>query len=126
VKVRPQQEFVVGGFTSGEGSRRNRLGALLIGFYEDDGRLHFAGKVGTGFDAAELDRLDPLLRRRVRQTSPFDPPPPRPIARQATYVEPDLVVEVAFGEWTGDGRLRHPAYLGQRDDKQPADVVRES
>lgn len=125
VKVRPQQELVVGGWTEGEGSRRNRLGALLVGYY-DDGVLRYAGKVGTGFDEAELERLDPLLRGLARATSPFDPPPPRPIARRAHYVEPELVVEVQFGEWTGDGRLRHPSYLGQRFDKDPEEVVRES
>jgi bifunctional non-homologous end joining protein LigD len=125
VKVRPQQEFVVGGWTSGEGSRADLLGALLVGYY-DDGVLRYAGKVGTGFGEVELRRLDPLLRASPIDESPFDPPPPRDIARRAHYVEPTMVVEVAFGEWTGDGRLRHPAYLGARDDKQPHEVVREA
>jgi bifunctional non-homologous end joining protein LigD len=124
VKVRPQQEFVIGGWTAGEGSRSDLLGALLIG-YHDDGHLRYAGKVGTGFGDEELRRLGTLLRSRVRTTNPFDPPPPRAIDRLAIYVEPELVVEVAFAEWTGDGRLRHPSYLGQRDDKDPAEVVRE-
>jgi bifunctional non-homologous end joining protein LigD len=124
VKVRPQQEFVVGGWTSGEGSRTALLGALLVGYY-DDGVLRYAGKVGTGFGEAELRRLDPRLRASAIDGSPFDPPPPRDIARRAHYVEPTMVVEVAFGEWTGDGRLRHPAYLGERADKDPHEVVRE-
>jgi bifunctional non-homologous end joining protein LigD len=67
-----------------------------------------------------------LLRASPIDESPFDPPPPRDIARRAPYVAPTMVVEVAVGEWTGDGRLRHPAYLGARDDKQPHEVVREA
>lgn len=125
VKVRHRQEFVVGGWTPGEGARRDRLGALLLG-YHDGAVLRFAGKVGTGFDDAELRRLDPLLRSSARETSPFDPPPPAAVARRSMYVEPTLVVEVAFAEWTTDLRLRHPSYLGRRLDKVAGDVVRET
>ncbi len=124
VKVRRRQELVVGGWTRGAGNRSGMLGALLVGHYEA-GRLRFAGGVGTGFDDAELVRLGALLAARSRDTCPFDPPPPDPTARDAQWVDPDLVVEVEFAEWTAEGRLRHPAYVGQRTDRDPATVVRE-
>jgi bifunctional non-homologous end joining protein LigD len=135
VKNHLSQEFVVGGYLPGEGSR-GRLGALLLGVYGDDDdhssgdtpeppRLCFAGRVGTGFTDAELTRLLRLLDPLRRATPPFDPPPPRPVARQAIWVEPEIVVEVEFTEWTGVGILRHPSYKGQRDDRDPRDVVRE-
>jgi bifunctional non-homologous end joining protein LigD len=117
-----RQEFVVGGYTAGEGRRRGVLGALLIGYYGDDGVLRYAGKVGTGFRDADLDRLTATLDEYRRPTSPFgagNPP------RQAVWVEPRMVVEVRFSEWTGGGAARHPAYLGVRDDKRAADVHRE-
>jgi bifunctional non-homologous end joining protein LigD len=121
VKNHLAQEFVVGGYLPGEGSR-GRLGALLLGVYNNEGRLTFAGRVGTGFTEAELTRLLRLLDERRRDTSPFDPKPP---LKEAIWVEPDLVVEVAFTEWTNVGILRHPSYKGQRDDKDPREVVRE-
>jgi bifunctional non-homologous end joining protein LigD len=124
VKNHRSQDFVVGGYLPGEGSR-GRLGALLLGVYESDGKLCFAGRVGTGFTDAELDRLLALLDPLQRDRPPFDPPPPRPVARHATWVEPELVVEVEFTEWTNVGILRHPSYKGQRLDKDPRDVVRE-
>ena len=115
-----QQELVIGGFTAPKGSR-TRFGALLVGHHED-GRLRYAGKVGTGYDQATLDRVGDLLEERRRQTSPFDDPVRE---RDATWVSPDLVAEIGFTEWTRDGRLRHPRFLGLRDDKDAADVVRE-
>lgn len=125
VKVRRQQEVVVGGWLAGTGGREGQLGSLLVGCYEG-GALRYAGRVGTGFKAPELDRLGALLAEREQEDSPFDPPPPREVLRAgARFCRPDLVVEVAFAEWTADGRLRHPSYLGQRIDKEPADVVRE-
>jgi bifunctional non-homologous end joining protein LigD len=125
VKVRHRQELVVGGWQPGEGGRAGRLGSLLVGYYDDSGRLRFAGKVGTGFRDAELDRLGALLAERAADEPPFDPPPPRAVARIARWVRPELVAEVEFGEWTADGILRHPSYLGLRHDKAPTDVVRE-
>ncbi|MCB9372447.1 MAG: hypothetical protein H6518_06660 [Microthrixaceae bacterium] len=128
VKVRWEQELVVGGWLAGEGARSGRLGALLVGYHDPDapGRpLRYAGRVGTGFTEAELGRLGGLLDARAADVCPFEPPPPRPVARVARWVEPDLVVQVGFGEWTGDGVLRHPAYLGQREDTAADDVVRE-
>lgn len=114
------QEFVVGGFTAPSGSRVG-LGALLIGYYEN-AELRFAGKVGTGFTASVLTELHAELRRMQRATPAFVDPPREPTA---TWVEPSMVVQVAFGEWTDSGRLRHPSYQGRRTDKAATDVVRE-
>ena len=116
-----QQEFVVGGYTDPKGKRTD-FGALLIG-YNDDGELVYAGKVGTGYDEETLDRLGSELRDLQRSDSPFD--------RGATpsgahWVEPRMVVEIGFTEWTDQGRLRHPRYLGMRRDKAPEEVVRET
>ncbi|MGK2947446.1 MAG: non-homologous end-joining DNA ligase [Acidimicrobiales bacterium] len=128
VKVRRHQEMVVGGWLPGEGNRQGRLGALLVGYHDAPGDpiLRYAGRVGTGFRDAELQRLSGLLAELEADDCPFDPPPPRgDLVRGATWVRPELVAELAFGEWTGDGRLRHPSYLGLRTDKAPADVTRD-
>jgi bifunctional non-homologous end joining protein LigD len=126
VKVRRRQELVVGGWLPGEGGRAGRIGALLVGVHEaPGGALRYAGRVGTGFAAAELDRLGALLAPLELDRSPFDPPPPRPVSRLARWVRPELVAEVAFGEWTAEGLLRHPSYLGLRADVVPTTVVRE-
>ena len=124
VKARLRQEFVIGGWQPGEGGRAGHLGSLLLGVYEGD-RLCYVGKVGTGFTMRELERLAALLEPLATHDCLFDPPPPRPIARVARWVRPELIAEIEFGEWTSDGVLRHPAYLGLRDDKAPTDVVRE-
>ena len=129
VKNVARQELVVGGWLPGEGRRSNRLGALLVGFYEPDGTggdasLRFAGRVGTGFTekslAAVLERLKPLERK----TSPFarGAKPPK----GAVFVEPDLVAEVEFSEWTKERMLRHPSFKGLREDKDPRAVVFEA
>ncbi|MFP4310974.1 MAG: non-homologous end-joining DNA ligase [Nitriliruptoraceae bacterium] len=115
-----QQELVIGGYTEPEGQRQ-RFGALLVGYHED-GDLRYAGKVGTGFDGRTLEQLGDLLARRERSTSPFEDGPEEPGVR---FVTPDLVAQVGFTEWTRDGRLRHPRYLGLRDDKDASEVVRE-
>jgi bifunctional non-homologous end joining protein LigD len=119
-KCSAEQELVVGGYTAPKGSRTD-LGALLVGYYED-GRLRYAGKVGTGFTRATLSdlaaRLDPLRR----EESPFAD---EVRERSTTWVEPRLVAQVGFSEWTRDGRLRHPRFLGLRDDKAAEEVVRE-
>ena len=125
VKVRRRQEFVVGGWLPGEGNRAQTLGALLIGYHDEGGALRYAGRVGTGFTEPELRVLSEVLAGSRRDTDPFDPPPPRAVELHARWVDPQLVVEVAFGEWTADGVLRHPSYLGRRADKDPARVVRE-
>jgi bifunctional non-homologous end joining protein LigD len=129
VKVRRRQEMVVGGWVPGEGNRTGRIGALLVGYHDapGDGPLTFAGRVGTGFTDAELRRLALLLDDRTTEECPFDPPPPRAeILRGPRWVRPELVAELEYGEWTSDGRLRHPSYLGLRDDKPARDVTREA
>jgi bifunctional non-homologous end joining protein LigD len=124
VKIRNEQEFVVGGWAEGEGSRRGRVGGLLIGYFDDD-ELRYAGRVGSGLTEEEIERLSGELARRERDTCPFAPPPPRAFSRGARWVEPEIVVQVAFAEWTAEGRLRHPSYLGTRDDKDARAVTRE-
>jgi bifunctional non-homologous end joining protein LigD len=120
-----RQELVIGGFTDPERSRVG-LGALLVGYY-DQRRLVYAGKVGTGFSYAMLVELRAQLAALEREQSPFSPEPPRAWTGAARHwVEPTLVAEVAFSEWTDDGRLRHPSFQGLRRDKRARDVVREA
>ncbi len=126
VKVRRRQELVIGGWLRGEGGRGGRIGALLVGYHREDATLHYAGRVGTGFTDAELERLAARCAPLETDACPFDPPPPRAdLAKGVTWLEPVLVVEIAFGEWTDDDRLRHPSYVGLRTDKPPEEVVRE-
>jgi bifunctional non-homologous end joining protein LigD len=122
VKHRNQQELVVGGWVEGQGSRRGSFGALLVGWYDDDGALHFAGRVGSGFSDRDLASWARRLAERSVGASPFVD---GDVPRDAHFVAPELVVEVAFTEWTGDGRLRHPVMLGRRDDVDPRSVRRE-
>jgi DNA ligase D-like protein (predicted ligase) len=120
-KCSAEQELVIGGYTAPRGTREE-LGALLLGYYER-GRLRYAGKVGTGFDRKTLHDLARRLAPLRRPDSPFaDDAAP---ARGTTWVEPRLVAQIGFSEWTRDGRLRHPRFLGLREDKEPRDVVRE-
>lgn len=121
LKCTREQELVIGGFTAPRGSRTD-LGALLVGHF-DGAELRYAGKVGTGFTRATLSELSERLAPLVRQTPPFAAD--KGIPRQATWVEPQLVAQVAFMEWTSDGRLRHPSFIGLRDDKPAREVVRE-
>ena len=118
-----RQEFVIGGFTDPAGTRAG-LGALVIGYYEGN-RLAYCGKVGTGFSHETALDLRRRLDRASQQSSPFDPPPPGRLGRTAHWVAPTLVCEVAFTEWTGDGKIRHPSFQGLRTDKRPRKVVRE-
>jgi len=116
-----RQEFVIGGYTEPGGSRSG-FGALLIGYYEKE-RLIYAGKVGTGFDERTLTDLHERLAAREQAASPFaDKERPE---KGEHFVTPDMVCEVAFTEWTPEGRLRHPRYLGLRGDKAAGAVVRE-
>jgi bifunctional non-homologous end joining protein LigD len=112
IKCQRRQEFVIGGYTEPQGSRA-RFGALHIGVY-DGGRLVYVSKVGTGFDGAELERLWQRLEPLRRDSSPFDAG--TPAGRGHHWVEPRLVCEVRFTDWTRDGGIRHPTYLGLRDD----------
>ncbi|MEA2254671.1 MAG: bifunctional non-ous end joining protein LigD [Solirubrobacteraceae bacterium] len=123
VKNVERQEVVVGGWMPGEGRRRDRIGSLLVGVGEDEG-LRYAGRVGTGFTEEELDRLAALLKPLERKDSPFAPGDPKP-PRGAVFVDPRLVAEVEFREWTDNGQLRAPSYKGLRDDKPAELVVRE-
>jgi bifunctional non-homologous end joining protein LigD len=116
-----EQEFVIGGYTEPAGSRTD-FGALLVGYYED-GQLKYAGKVGTGYTAATLRDLGARLRELDSPESPFVDA--RPIPRGTHWTQPALVAQIGFAEWTNDGRLRQPRFLGLRDDKRPAEVVRE-
>lgn len=123
VKCTRRQEFVIVGFTEPQGSRSG-FGALLLAVYNAEGQLTFVGKVGTGFDADSLT----LLHRRLRaiESSTATVPHPSGISRQDVHwVTPTLVAEVAFTEWTDDGRLRHPVFHGVREDKRARDVRRE-
>ncbi len=119
-KCSAEQELVVGGWTAPRGSRTD-LGALLLGYYDGD-RLRYAGKVGTGFTQATLRDLASRLAPLRRERSPFAD---ELRMKDATWVEPELVAQVGFSEWTRDGRLRHPRFLGLRDDKAAGEVVRE-
>jgi bifunctional non-homologous end joining protein LigD len=123
VKNLAGQELVIGGWLPGQGRRSGTIGALLVGYYEEeDGERHlrYAGRVGTGFTDAELDRLAGLLEPLRRKMSPFGGRQP---PREAVFVEPDLVAEVAFREWTRARTLRAPVYKGIRSDKKPEEVV---
>jgi bifunctional non-homologous end joining protein LigD len=127
-----EQEFVIGGFTDPEGSRAG-IGALLIGYYDmpsrgtarAPGRLVFSGKVGTGFTHKGAIDLRRTLDALEQKACPFDPPPEGWLGRNAHWVKPQLVGEVVFTEWTGDGKIRHPAFKGLRADKKPQEVRRE-
>ena len=121
LKCTRAQELVIGGFTAPRGSRTD-LGALLVGHF-DGGRFRYAGKVGTGFKRETLRELAERLAPLVRDTPPFEAE--KGIPRAATWVEPELVAQIAFMEWTADGRLRHPSFLGLRSDKPAREVVRE-
>jgi bifunctional non-homologous end joining protein LigD len=132
-RVALDQEFIIAGYTPPKGARTH-LGALLLGYYAGD-ELRFAGKVGTGFDQKTLTELHPLFSKHVRKTSPFSdlPGADRAEARRAmgvserevTWLEPRIVCQIRFNEWTEGGRLRQPVYLGLRRDKKAKEVVRE-
>ena len=120
LKCERAQETVIGGFTEPSGSRLG-FGALLVGYY-DGAALRYAGKVGTGYSERVLRELRARMDTLVTEHSPFADPVP---ARAVHWLRPALVAQVGFAEWTRDGLLRHPRYLGLRDDKAPEDVVRE-
>ena len=116
-----EQELVIGGYTDPGGSRTD-FGALLVGYYED-GRLRYAGKVGTGYTAGTLRELGAQLRDLGTDAPPFVDA--QPIPPGTHWTRPELVAQIGFAEWTTDGRLRQPRFMGLRDDKRPADVARE-
>ena len=123
VKHRREQEVVIGGYLLGEGNRSTSFGSLLVGVYERQ-KLRFAGAVGTGFNEVTLRMLQARFAELHTETCPFDPEPKLPRGK-ARWLRPELVAQVTFGEWTEAGSLRHPVYLGLRDDKSPKKVIRE-
>ncbi|MDA0166322.1 non-homologous end-joining DNA ligase [Solirubrobacter ginsenosidimutans] len=113
-------DVVVAGWVGGDGGRLGKIGALVIGFTTDDGELRYAGKVGTGFNEAELKRLQGIVDPLARETSPFTGTQPE---KATHFIEPTLVASVDYGDMTDAGTLRHPVYKGLRDDIDPAEVV---
>jgi bifunctional non-homologous end joining protein LigD len=134
-RVWRRQEFVIGGYIPGEGSRAKRVGSLLVGYYDKrrselgkggEQQLHFAGGVGSGLKEGDLEFLTKELRKSERPESPFDVGAPTgPKSRFSVWCEPELVCEVSWTEWTNVGTLRQPAFKGMRDDKDPREVVKE-
>jgi len=126
IKTHGRQEFVVAGYTRGSGRRAGTFGSLVLGV-NDGGELRYAGNVGTGFSDDEIRRLLKLLAPLHRDSAPFPAVPKMPRVRKGDvqWVEPRLVAEVSFGEWTHEGHIRHPVYQGIRDDKQAPEVARE-
>lgn len=122
LKVEHRQEFVIGGWTEPRRSREH-FGALLLGYYDDDGKLVYAGHTGTGFTRASLTALSKRLTRLERKSSPFTTTPRT--NEKAHWVRPTLIAEIKFNEWTTDGKLRQPVFVGMRDDKDAHDVVHE-
>ena len=119
IKNKMRQELVIGGWLPGEGGRRDTLGSLAVGFYED-GTLRYAGNVGTGFTQKTLGEVLSELRKRERSDSPFEGRQP---PKQTRFVEPELVAEVEFRGWTRTRTLRQPSFKGLRDDKNARDVI---
>ncbi len=126
IKVIGEQELIVAGYTRGSGRRAATFGSLVLAVNDGD-ELRYAGNVGTGFDDAEIGKLLKLLKPLHRDLSPFAVVPKLPKVRKGDvqWVEPELVAQVKFSEWTHDGHLRHPSYLGIREDKAAAEVTRE-
>ena len=127
-----RQEFVVVGWSDPEGTRPH-LGALLLGYYTDDGKLMYAGRVGTGMPDKVLADLRRRLEPLARRTSPLSVPPPRNtrfgsplVLSRVHWVDPKLVAEITFLTWTADGLLRHTVFVGLREDKLATDVRREA
>ena len=118
VKVRKESEFVIGGYTAPKGGRQH-LGALLVGLY-DGSKLRYVGKAGTGFTQDTLEMLATKLERLRTERPPFDP---APRMKDATWVRPKLVAQLGYAEWTADGKLRQPAFLGLRIDKSPSECM---
>jgi bifunctional non-homologous end joining protein LigD len=123
IKAILQQEVVIGGFTAPRASRKY-FGALLVGVYDDEGSFVYTGHVGGGFDERSLAQIHKLMKPLIVKRSPFSGPPPH-ANETPTWVRPELVAEVKFVEWTRDGVMRQPVFLGLRDDVEPREVRRE-
>ncbi|MDT3778769.1 DNA ligase D [Nitrospira sp. MA-1] len=125
VKCHHRQEFVIGGYTNPSGSRKF-FGALLLGYYDKEGHLQYAGRVGTGFTHQRLSRIYALLAKRAQSHPPFARLPSDRNIREVHWVHPELVAEVEFFEWTRDGILRHPSFVGLREDKPAKEIIKET
>jgi bifunctional non-homologous end joining protein LigD len=123
IKIRPEQELVVGGWATGTGKAVD-LGALLVGVYEDGG-LRYAGKVGAGFTDSSRADLLAAVAKLAADAPPFDDPVPRAAARNAHWLRPELVIRAEFAGWTGDGLVRQASYKGIEPEKEPRKVIRE-
>ena len=121
IKHRNEQEFVIGGYTRGSGARSSTFGSLVLGYYRED-ELRFAGSAGSGLNQTTLDRLYRWMTSHPYEC-PFVPSPPREVMRESMWCEPLLVAQCAFTEWTTEGLMRHPVFLGLRDDKDPREVT---
>jgi bifunctional non-homologous end joining protein LigD len=124
IKHRHEQEFVIGGYTTGTGARSTSFGSLALGYYVGD-ELRFAGTAGSGLDHTMIDKLLRWMKSHPA-SCPFTPPPPREVVRESVWCEPLLVAQCAFTEWTEDGVMRHPVFLGLRDDKDPRQVTNQA
>ena len=124
VKCHGREEFIVLGWTPPGGARPG-LGSLHVGYYDQDGRLHYAGGVGTGFSEQELEYLRAKLEPLAAEPPPGLLVSGDPLSNDINWVRPELVAEVQYGTWSGEGRLRHPVYLGLREDKPAEEVVRD-
>ena len=120
IKVTKEQEMVIGGYTEPKGSRTG-FGSLILGYYEN-GKFIYSGKVGTGFNEELLNEMYIKLKKLERKTSPFEVKPKEP---KVHWVEPELIAQIKYSEWTETGSLRHPVFIALRTDKKPADVTRE-
>lgn len=116
IKNRVRTSVTIGGFTTGTGNRSSTFGALLVGRRAADGRIEFAGGVGTGFDQRTLETMTARLRALAVDTCPFDPPPPSAVRRTATWVDPVLVADLEIAEYTNDGLVRHASFVSLADD----------
>lgn len=122
IKNQKRQELVIAGWVPGQGARSGKLGALLVGYYDQHQKLHYAGAVGTGFTAAILHELAVMLQPLHQEENPFVEQPPQ---KEIQFVRPQLIGEFEFTEWTPNHTLRHPSFKGLRNDKQPYNVIRE-
>ncbi len=124
IKCNASQEFVIGGYSDPQRSRIG-FGALLLGYYDKDGKFTYAGRVGTGFTDETLQSLHAELKKRETKETPFANPPTGAEARDVHWVRPELVGNIEFANWTSDGLLRHPSFQGLREDKLAREVIRE-